>query len=114
MGKVNIWVSSLPSAPLSDHLSRLYEPVGGLHSTLFQHIDIPDATIIIRKAGKVSSAVMITEAAVRELLDDMDYQIEFATEPSDRAYRNACRRMVTSVKKQQAEGVAARVLRSQV
>lgn len=87
---------------LSDHIARLYESSS---ANSYVHVDGEHAgRIDIIKRTKTTVQVMMSEEAIKEFVDDMDYQVEFMDSQSDRAYRNQCRRALASVRKQLTEG----------
>lgn len=84
---------------LDDHLSRLYDVV--THDDTYTHVDGPHAgTITVTKWGDKVTTVTMNEPAIREFMDDMDYQVEFMDAPYQRDYRNQCRRALASMRKQ--------------
>ena len=72
----------ISAAVLDDHQGRLY------HGE--QHMDVAGATIREVARTKKVATVEMTEAALEEWLDDLDYSIEFCEVPSQKAqYRRA-------------------------
>lgn len=79
---------------LSDHLARLYESDGGL----YRHVDNDRCVIRVVERGKATDVVELTDEALKEFIDDMEYQVEFSDEPYQRSYRSQCRRALRQVR----------------
>lgn len=93
MGSIPTYTIRLSSKVVSDHLARLYNVSDDRRFA--EHVDIADALIWINNRGKQTSDIQLTAAAVEQLIDDLDYQIEFAYGD---AYRQQCRRALARVK----------------
>lgn len=90
---------------LSDHMDRLYDLFQtGRKENQWFHIDGPESGVItIIKIGDKATQVEMSKAAALEFISDMDYQVEVHEDYDTRAYRNQCKRALTSVRKQIAQ-----------
>jgi hypothetical protein len=95
----------ISSNALHEHLQRLYcvvVQVKGMQ-TLYHHVDGIDAGVVsIRSESKTTATTKMSCSAIKELIADLEYQIEFATERYERDYRNQCKRALSSINKQLA------------
>jgi hypothetical protein len=83
---------------VSDHVSRLYGlPVG---DGWYEHIDNEACRLrYVTWGDSVNHVVELSDGAVKEFVDDMEYQVE-ATDSSTvagREYRSLCRRALRQV-----------------
>lgn len=69
----------MPLGAISDHKSRLYKGD--------THVDRNGAVIKVLKVLKRTVEIDISDEAIADFLEDMEYQIEF----SEGAYKSACR-----------------------
>jgi hypothetical protein len=99
---------TISSNALSDHMDRLYDLFdmtqtdNGWNAT---HVDGQAAGVItIIKRGDKTTKVAMTRSAINEFISDMDYQVEVSEDWDTRAYRSQCKRALTSIRKQLAEG----------
>ena len=76
----------MPAGAMSDHMSRLY--------TGDKHVDRDGAVIRVVRVLKNSVEIEISDEAIADFLDDMEYQIEF----SEGRYKSACRYGHTKMK----------------
>lgn len=85
------------TAALEDHLIRLYESDDW---TFHIHIDEPGAYITVINWGKTTSTIELTDEALEQFIDDMDYQTEFAYDGDSigAAYRARCKRAMNKLK----------------
>jgi hypothetical protein len=79
----------LSNSSLDDHLNRLY-----LEDKT--HVDIYNAFIEVVKRYKRYSVVNMSDAAVYEFIEDMQYQTEFNKD----SYGTQCRNALRSIEKQ--------------
>jgi hypothetical protein len=69
----------MPSSAMSDHMSRLYDGDN--------HVDKNGAVIRVVRVLKQSLEIDISDEAIADFLNDMDYQIEF----NEGEYKSSCR-----------------------
>lgn len=97
---------TISNSALSDHMDRLYDLFGKTHTgNDWFHVDGEESGVItIIKRGDKTTKVAMTRSAIDEFIDDMDYQVEVSEDWDTRAYRAQCKRALTSIRKQLAEG----------
>lgn len=83
----------ISSNAFSDHTSRLYDDN-------CQHIDMAGCWYKLISSNTKTVTIEITENAIKEFIADMDYQVEFCDDYSQRDYRNQCKRALASILKQ--------------
>lgn len=99
-------ILNISSSALSDHMDRLYDLFGNTYNGKdWLHVDGAESGVItIIKRGDKTTKVEMTRSAIDEFIDDMDYQVEVSEDWDTRAYRAQCKRALTSIRKQLAEG----------
>ena len=80
----------ISTAILVDHQSRLYDGD--------KHLDVEDAFISEIASSKTTSTIEITEAALKELMDDLDYLIEFSYNSAEKSkYKRALAKLKEAI-----------------
>ena len=94
---------TLSSEAIEDHLSRLYlrDPS---EEGLYVHVDLAGAEIRLRAWTARTVALEASEAAVRDLRADADYQREIAASDGDRPTARRWRRVLERLELHPGDG----------